>query len=90
MPKTAIVGTTGWGTTLAVVLARKGMHVRLWARHPEEANRLNKERQNQVFLPGVQFPRRLLATNSPEDALGDAAIVILAVPAQRITIPAIL
>ncbi len=82
MPKIAVVGTTGWGTTLAVVLARKGAHTWLWARRPEEADLLNRERQNRAFLPGIEFPRRLSVTNSLEEALSGAAMVILAVPAQ--------
>ncbi len=82
MPKIAIIGTTGWGTTLAVVLARKGMYVRLWARRPEEAEELNRERQNRAFLPGIEFPRRLSVTGSLEEALADTVMAILAVPAQ--------
>ena len=43
MPKVAIIGTTAWGMTLGVVLANKGLDVRLWARTEEEAERLRKK-----------------------------------------------
>ncbi|HLC23261.1 MAG TPA: hypothetical protein VJL08_02340, partial [Dehalococcoidia bacterium] len=32
MNKLTVIGTTSWGTTLAVVQARKGLDVCLWAR----------------------------------------------------------
>ena len=32
MQKIAIIGTTSWGITLGILLANKGLEVRLWAR----------------------------------------------------------
>jgi len=37
MLKIAIIGTTSWGTTLGMVIAQKGIQVRLWARTKKEA-----------------------------------------------------
>lgn len=81
--KIAVIGTTGWGTTLAVLLADKGLRVNLWARTEEEARKLSNARQNAVFLPGVLFPEGLSVTSSIADALRGAALIILAVPSQR-------
>jgi glycerol-3-phosphate dehydrogenase (NAD(P)+) len=80
--RVAIVGTTNWGTTLGIMLGRKGDEVRLLARTQEEADTLNRDGENAVRLPGIPFPRTLRATASIEGALEDAALVILAVPAQ--------
>ncbi len=77
MPKAAIIGTTSWGTTLGVVLARRGMHVKLWARTEEEAREMNQARENRALLAGVSFPHRLSATPSMEEALGGALIEAL-------------
>ena len=41
MKKIAVIGTTAWGTTLAVMLAARGLEVVLWARTEDEAARLN-------------------------------------------------
>lgn len=82
MPKAAIIGTTTWGTTLGIVLARKGLRVKLWARTGEEAEQLNSSRQHARSLPGITFPVRLSATSSPAEALEDADMAILAAPAQ--------
>lgn len=82
MPKAAIIGSASWGTALGIVLARKGIRVKLWTRAEEIAEELNMARENTTFLPGFRFPSRLSATSSLEEALDKADIVIFAVPAQ--------
>ena len=82
--RVGVVGTTGWGTTLAVLLARLGHDVRLWARTPEEAHRLNVERENSRLIPGARFPRELVVTASPGEALSGADLVLLAVPSRAV------
>ena len=82
MSEVAVIGTTDWGTTLAIMLSGKGMEVNLWARTGEEAERLNRERENTARLPGFPFPESLRATASLEEALAGVSLVILAVPAQ--------
>ena len=54
--KVAVIGTTSWGTTLAVILARKGIDVALLGFTVEEAKKLAAERENADRLPGVRFP----------------------------------
>jgi glycerol-3-phosphate dehydrogenase (NAD(P)+) len=84
MSRVAIIGSASWGTALGIALARKGTHVKLWTRTGEEANKLNKEKENTTFLPDFHFPFRLWATSSVEEAIEGAAAVILAVPAQSV------
>ncbi len=81
--KVAIIGTTSWGTTLGIILARRGIDVALWARTKEEAERLAREGENTARLPGIPFPKGLSPTSSIEEALRDASLVILAVPSQE-------
>jgi len=82
MEKVAVIGTTNWGTTLGIMLGRRGLVVKLWARTVDEAERLNRDRENSVRLAGCVFPDELSATASLEEALGGASLIILAVPAQ--------
>jgi len=82
MPKIAIIGTTTWGTTLAVVLAKKGLRVRLWARTEQEAVEAADFDTNPAIEPGVRRPSHLLITSSLSEALVGAKMVILAVPSQ--------
>ena len=81
--KVAIIGTTSWGTTLGIMLARRGIDVALWARTNEEAERLAQDGENNARLPGIPFPRSLSPTSAIEEALQDASLVILAVPSQE-------
>jgi len=81
--RVAVIGTTIWGTTLAIMLSRKGLTVSLWARTEAEAKKLNRERQNAIRLPGFSFPEKLRATASLVEALDKAGLVIFAVPSQE-------
>ncbi len=80
--RVAVIGTTSWGTTLAIMLTRKGLAVSLWARTEQEAEKLNREKQNAIRLPGFSFPEGLRATASLDEALDKAGLVIFAVPSQ--------
>ena len=80
MSKVAIIGSASWGTALGVILARRGIWVKLWARDKETADKLNLARENVTYLPGPKFPSRLSATSSLEEAMEGADGVILAVP----------
>ncbi len=84
MVQVGIVGTTSWGTTLAVVLARQGVDVWLWARTGPEAATLRSAGENQRFLPGVPFPPCLRVTSAVEEALCHSQLVIIAVPSRTL------
>ena len=82
MPKVAIIGTTTWGITLGVVLAHKGLEVRLWARTEKEATKLRSKGPDPHLLPGATFPPQLSVTSSLSEALAYVNAIILAVPSQ--------
>jgi glycerol-3-phosphate dehydrogenase (NAD(P)+) len=82
MAKAAIIGSASWGTALGIILARKGVWVRVWTRDKETADKLNQDRENLRYLPGPHFPARLSATSSIDEAMDTADLVILAVPSS--------
>lgn len=82
MPRIAIIGTTTWGITLGVVLAHKGLEVRLWARTEEEADKLKSKGPDSHLLRGTTFPLQLAVTSSMSEVLAYANAVILVVPSQ--------
>ncbi len=84
MAKLAVVGTTSWGTTLAIISAQHGLDVRLWARTEQEAARLRASGENSRLLPGAPFPAQLTVTSSVSEALEDADLAIIAVPSISI------
>ncbi len=78
MQKIAIIGTTSWGITLSVLLANKGVEVRLWARTQREASKLRKSGSDR--FPDVTLPETITITHLMEEALNEANAVILPVP----------
>ena len=76
----AVLGAGGWGTTLAIHLARRGHAPWLWARDPVLVADMRVRRANAVYLADVSFPDGLQITNDLEEALAAADIVVSAVP----------
>ncbi|KAF4701254.1 hypothetical protein FOZ63_006267, partial [Perkinsus olseni] len=71
-----------FGTALALVLARKGCEVSVWARTEEQCQRVNETRENKNYMPGVTLPESIHWTNSVEEAVEDVEMVLLVIPTQ--------
>jgi glycerol-3-phosphate dehydrogenase (NAD(P)+) len=78
MGRLAVINAGGWGTALAVLLARSGHNVQLWCRRAELAGDIARTRQNSTYLPGVPVPDGLSPTADLEAALARTDAVILA------------
>jgi glycerol-3-phosphate dehydrogenase (NAD(P)+) len=79
--RATVIGAGSFGTALAVVLARGGLRTTLQARTAEQAQRLEAERENRVYLPGVVLPAQLRV--EPASAgVARTDYVFLAVPSQ--------
>ena len=75
-----MLGAGGWGTTLAIHLARRGHDACLWARDAALVADMRARRANAVYLTDVSFPDGLEITNDLEGALKTTEIVVSAVP----------
>jgi glycerol-3-phosphate dehydrogenase (NAD(P)+) len=80
----AVLGDGGWGTTLAVLLSRKGFRVTLWGAFKDYIAYLDRERINTKFLPDVKIPKQIEITHNLGEALKEKQIVILAIPSQHL------
>ncbi|MEE8518879.1 MAG: glycerol-3-phosphate dehydrogenase, partial [Dehalococcoidia bacterium] len=78
----AVVGTTTWGTTLGLILARRGAQVRLLARTPAEADRLSEAGEHPDRMPGFPFPDTMSVTADWQQGLEGVGAVIFAVPSH--------
>lgn len=78
--KIAIIGSGGWGTAIAVLLAGKGNDVYLWSWIQEETDRLNADRENKEFLPGVCLPDNIICTHDMGACIDGAEVVVTAAP----------
>jgi glycerol-3-phosphate dehydrogenase (NAD(P)+) len=79
VPDIAVIGAGAWGTALAVLNARAGKRVALWARDAGRAAEMQAARRN-FRLPGVELPENLRVTHD----MPVADILILAVPMQHL------
>jgi glycerol-3-phosphate dehydrogenase (NAD(P)+) len=79
--RVVVVGAGSWGTTIARLLAGKEP-VTLWARSPELAERLEHDRENARYLPGIPLPPTVHATASLAEAVSRAELVLVAVPSH--------
>jgi len=82
--RAAVLGAGSWGTTFGQVLIDAGTPVMLWCRRPELAATINARHESPRYVPGIALPSALRATADPAEALDDAGIVVLAVPAQSL------
>ncbi len=84
MTRVGVVGTTSWGTTLAILMARYGHEVWLWARNDDEKNQLLLDQENKRFVSGHGFPDCLGITSSMDHAFGDSEMLLFAVPSHSL------
>ena len=77
-----VVGGGSWGTTLADLLARKGNEVVIWARESEVVESINGAHVNQLFLADCKLSEDLRASDSIEDTVLAAELVVSATPSH--------
>ncbi|MBW6510800.1 MAG: NAD(P)-dependent glycerol-3-phosphate dehydrogenase [Desulfuromonadaceae bacterium] len=80
--KIGVLGAGSWGTTLANLLAKKGYPVTLWAYEADLVERIQTQRINDLYLPGIPLAETLTATNDPGEAVRDKDLVLLVPPSQ--------
>jgi glycerol-3-phosphate dehydrogenase (NAD(P)+) len=79
--RAVVVGAGSFGTAVAVLLARGGLRTTLQSRTPEQAVRLDADRENREYLAGVELPGEL-RIEPVAAGLARADLVFLAVPSR--------
>jgi len=79
--RVVVVGGGSWGSTVASLAARNTATT-LWARRPEVAKEVDTHHTNSAYLPGFKLSDSLRATDSLEDAVGGADVVVMGVPSH--------
>ena len=80
----AIIGGGGWGTALAILLAKNGRQSRMWVYESDLAERLRRDRVNDVYLPGVSIPAEVAITTDLVEAARGAETLLLATPSHAL------
>ena len=78
--KIAVIGSGSWGSAISVLLAEKGNDVYLWSWIQEETDRLNRDRENKEFLPGIPFPDNITCTHDMKECIENAEVIVTAAP----------
>jgi glycerol-3-phosphate dehydrogenase (NAD(P)+) len=77
----AVLGSGGWGTAVALILAQNpARRVRLWGAHAESVARIRASRENARLLPGVPIPESILVTGAEAEAVEGADCWVTAIP----------
>jgi glycerol-3-phosphate dehydrogenase (NAD(P)+) len=84
MSEIAVIGAGAWGTSLAIVLGRKGTHrVRLWAHEAEVVESIRRRRINEKFLSGHSIPESVVVGSELERIVEGAEILVSVMPSQH-------
>ena len=83
MKNVGIIGAGSWGTALATVLAGKGIDVRIFDVDEGHLRRMEQNRENVDYLPGVPLNEHIAMAWSSEEALKGADAVLFSAPAQH-------
>lgn len=77
-----MIGDGQMATVCGVMLADRGIHVRMWGQNPDQIAALKTTRENQRYLPGLRIPDRVSFTTDPVAVFAGADLIISAVPCQ--------
>lgn len=79
-PVIAVIGAGSYGTAIAIALAYGGNSVLLWGHKVKHVERLQRNRVNDINLPGIPFPPLLYVEKSLSKTLKMCTNVLIAVP----------
>jgi glycerol-3-phosphate dehydrogenase (NAD(P)+) len=82
--RVAVMGAGSWGSVFSMILSDANCDVTLWARSSAVADDINSTHINHAYQPDLLLPANVVATANPDQALTDADLVVLAMPAQTL------
>lgn len=77
-----VIGDGQMATVCAVMLADRGVHVRLWSIFRENIEAIKATRENRRYLPGLRVPERVACAADVRAAFHGAELIVSAVPCQ--------
>ncbi|WP_034413158.1 NAD(P)H-dependent glycerol-3-phosphate dehydrogenase [Candidatus Photodesmus blepharus] len=79
----AVIGAGSYGTSLAISLSRSGTNiVVLWGHKAEHVEKLDSDRANHEFLPGICFPKTLILEPDLEKVVKLSRDLLIVVPSR--------
>ncbi len=82
MEHITILGSGGFGLSLALSAYRSGHAVKVWSKFPEELEAIRRDGEHKQKLPGVPIPQEISLVADIEAAIADANLVIFGIPSS--------
>lgn len=76
-----VIGAGSWGTAVAAMIAPK-VETTIWARRADVAADINDRNRNDEYLPGLDLPSELSATDDLDEATRGADVLVVGVPSH--------
>ncbi|THB75087.1 MAG: NAD(P)-dependent glycerol-3-phosphate dehydrogenase [Gammaproteobacteria bacterium] len=81
-PSFGILGAGSWGSALGILLARNNHKVLIWDINTQLLSSINKNRENNTYLPGIKFPENLQPAESAKQVIYECDILLLVIPSS--------
>lgn len=82
--KIGVLGGGSWGTSLAILLSKKGLEVDLWLRNKMQLEDMLNTRENKKYLPGIKIPININISNDIEKTIKGKDIILLSTSSHGI------
>lgn len=82
--KIAFLGGGSFGTALSIMLAKKGVSCKIWARNKDVVDDINIKKENIKYLHGAVIPIGVEASTNLKEVVEDSEYIVLAVPSHVI------
>jgi glycerol-3-phosphate dehydrogenase (NAD(P)+) len=79
--RVTVLGAGSFGTTMAHLFTQNAPTL-LWCRRAEIADQINREHRNEAYLPGFEISKELRATESMEEAVREADVLVMGIPSH--------
>jgi glycerol-3-phosphate dehydrogenase (NAD(P)+) len=80
--KVAFLGGGSFGTALSIMLAKKGIEVKIWDRNKSVIDDINVKKENIRYLHGVVIPIGVEALENMQEVIKDSDYVVISVPSH--------
>lgn len=80
--KIGVIGGGSWGTALAKLLADKGYEVKIWCYDEMLDEIINTNHENTMYLPDIELPTNLTATNDLEEVVHQKDLILSVSPSH--------
>jgi glycerol-3-phosphate dehydrogenase (NAD(P)+) len=79
-----VIGAGSWGTTLAVILAKKGHEINLWTRSDSTCEEIKSTNKNKKYTEDLLIPENVRVFTGLDDGFDNPDIIIFAVPSHAL------